>query len=200
MLFFMTALLPPTEIQTRDPKMNQVGLPTCCSWNSAQIMEELSTLLIIPFSRKTQSIFNQSSLNSKVSNQTRSITKQDVTTSGSTLKEILYRSVNKNGSRKYTLAFLSFVSLKPGHGTHTYRQVESTLTLASNRYTNAPRQRRVAWLKPKNLLATPKHALGCGLYKANLRNVIHLQNAPGKQQCYTHRGKGLPGDFHGSAT
>ena len=38
MLFFMTALSPPTEIQSRAPKVNQVGLPMCCSWNSAQFM------------------------------------------------------------------------------------------------------------------------------------------------------------------
>lgn len=49
MLFFMTALLPPTEIQSRALKVNQVGLPTCCSWNSAQLLEELPTILIFCF-------------------------------------------------------------------------------------------------------------------------------------------------------
>ena len=57
---------------------------------------------------------------------------------------------------------------------------------------------RVAWMKPKNPLVTPNPAPDSSLYKVSLRNVIHLRNAPEKQQYYIYQGKVFLGISVGS--
>lgn len=125
MLFFMMALLPPTEIQSRALKVSRVGLPTCCSWNSAQFMEELPTIFIFWFPGK----------HSLCSTEDHEIPKQPFNTSrprtqlhlSQHLKEIHYHCVNRNNSRKQSFVFLPCISLKPGHGAHTSRQNSNQL-------------------------------------------------------------------------
>lgn len=60
---------------------------------------------------------------------------------------------------------------------------KSTLTLASNKCPDMSGKPRVAWLKPKTLLPTPKGARGSGLRTA--RNITHLRNALEKVMLYS---------------
>lgn len=53
MLFFMKALLPPTEIQSRELEVNQVGLPTLLFLERSSTYGIIVNYFNILFSRKT---------------------------------------------------------------------------------------------------------------------------------------------------
>lgn len=195
-LFFMTALSPPTEIQSRAPKVNQVGLPMCCSWNSAQFMGNCPLF--------SYSIFQENIVHvpqKPIKFQSGPSVKQILSPGelwlhlGQHHEETHYQRVNMNSSRKRAFAFLPCTSLKPGRGAHASRQKSgllslwlppSSLTLQETRELPGWNQ-RIFWPPPNPVRDS-------GLYRMSLRNVIHLRNAPGKQQYYIHQGKSLPGD------
>lgn len=77
--------------------------------------------------------------------------------------------------------------------TDSQTKVKSASTPAFTKFTDTPEKQRVAWMKPKNLLATPTQ-------NECVRNRIHLRNAPGIQQYYTLQGKVCLGVSVGSET